>query len=90
MAGKSDAKGEGGKGRSDRKRTIRDGRILVNIPPDVSACLVGIAQGKGLSPTTLVRMWLFERLAAEAWPRERIVAEYGNGDGQEAEVAATA
>jgi hypothetical protein len=72
MAGNSD-----GKKRSGRKKRVSDGRILVNVTPEISACLQHLSGMKGLAPTTLARMWIMERLLAEGWSHEKINETYG-------------
>jgi hypothetical protein len=47
-----------------RKRTIEDGKVITNVPPEVGCYVADCADEAGVAPATMARMLIIEGIKA--------------------------
>ena len=64
--------------RAKRKRTVEDGRIIVNVPATVGRCVQALADDLGVAGATAGRMLIFEALKARGLDKANLEKFYGD------------
>lgn len=56
-----------------RKRTVEDGKVITNVPPEVGCYIAREADEAGIAPATFARMLLVEAIKARGLSKEDLL-----------------